>query len=140
MLLAPVAMLGLGAVQEKPGDTGSSLKVIVDARHPWVRTGLTMQKGEQVSFKAEGTIQWGPGAGDVAGPDGHDPKNGKVGKGGLIGRIGVNGKPFSIGNTSTPFAMPKNGELFLGINDFIFADNAGQFTVTISRTATSQKP
>jgi hypothetical protein len=29
--------------------------------------------------------------------------------------------------------MPKNGELFLGINDFVFGDNAGAFTVTISR-------
>jgi hypothetical protein len=27
--------------------------------------------------------------------------------------------------------MPKSGELFLGINDFIFGDNAGAFAVTI---------
>jgi hypothetical protein len=29
--------------------------------------------------------------------------------------------------------MPKSGTLFLGINDFIFGDNAGAFTVTIGR-------
>jgi hypothetical protein len=29
--------------------------------------------------------------------------------------------------------MPKSGKLFLGINDFIFKDNAGSFAVTISQ-------
>jgi hypothetical protein len=58
---------------------------------------------------------------------------GKLGVGGLIGRVGYNGKPFPIGSTRTPIAMPTNGKLFLGINDFIFADNAGSFAVTISQ-------
>jgi len=39
----------------------------------------------------------------------------------LIGRVGYTGKPFPIGNTRTPIAMPASGKLFLGINDFIFA-------------------
>jgi hypothetical protein len=67
----------------------------------------------------------------IAGPDGHDAKAGKPGKGGLIGRVGYNGKPFRIGSANMPILMPKSGELFLGINDFIFGDNAGAFTVTI---------
>ena len=71
--------------------------------------------------------------GQVAGPEGHDTKVGRLGKGGLIGRVSNNGKPFPIGRTRTPIAMPKAGELFLGINDFVFGDNAGAFTVTISR-------
>jgi hypothetical protein len=32
--------------------------------------------------------------------------------------------------------MPKSGKLFLGINDFIFSDNAGSFAVAISRSVT----
>jgi hypothetical protein len=29
--------------------------------------------------------------------------------------------------------MPQSGKLFLGVNDFIFKDNAGSFVVTISQ-------
>jgi hypothetical protein len=32
--------------------------------------------------------------------------------------------------------MPKSGELFLGINDFVFKDNSGSFVVTITRPRT----
>jgi len=52
----------------------------------------------------------------------------------LIGRVGMTGKPFAIGSTRAPLVMPKSGELFLGINDFVFGDNAGAFTVTIARS------
>ena len=105
----------------------------VDAKHPWVDSGLMVQKGERVSFEASGAIQWGAEPGQVAGPEGHDAKAGKLGKGGLIGKVGHNGKPFPIGRTRTPIVMPKGGELFVGINDFVFGDNAGAFVVTIIR-------
>jgi hypothetical protein len=111
---------------------GRRVEVTVDARHPWVDSGLMVHKGERVTFEAEGAIQWGAEPGQIAGPEGHDAKVGKLGKGGLIGRVGNNGKPFPIGRTRTPIAMPKSGELFVGINDFVFGDNAGAFTVTIS--------
>jgi hypothetical protein len=113
--------------------SGPRVSVTVDARHPWVDSGLTVQKGERVSFEAEGAIQWGTEAGQVAGPEGHDSRAGKLGKGGLIGRVGLSGKPFPIGRTRTPIVMPKGGELFLGVNDFVFGDNAGAFAVTIIR-------
>ena len=110
-----------------------TLSVTVDAKRPWVDSGLRVQKGERVSFEVDGIIQWGAEPGQVAGPEGYHAKAGKLGKGGLIGRVGYNGKPFPIGRTRTPIAMPKSGELFLGINDFIFRDNAGAFAVTISQ-------
>jgi hypothetical protein len=91
----------------------SNLVVTVDAGHPWVDTGLTVRKGDRVSFVAAGTIQWGAEPGQVAGPEGHDGKAGKLGKGGLIGRVGMTGKPFAIGGNREPFVMPKNGELVL---------------------------
>ena len=121
---------GLGQAASNGASKGT---VTVDAAHPWVDSGMTVRKGERLSFEATGTIQWGPQATQVAGPEGHDAKAGKIGKGGLIGRVGMTGKPFAIGNTRMPFVMPKNGELFLGINDFVFGDNAGAFTVAISR-------
>jgi hypothetical protein len=107
--------------------------VIVEASHPWVDSGLIVRKGERLSFEATGTIRWGRKSDQVAGPQGHGTKAGKVGTGGLIGRVGVTGKPFPIGGTRTPIPMPQSGKLFLGINDFIFKDNAGSFVVTIAQ-------
>jgi len=109
------------------------VSVTVDAKQPWVDSGLTVRKGERVSFEANGTIRWGDEPGQIAGPEGHDAKPGKLGKAGLIGRVGGSGKPFAIGRASDPIVMPKSGELFLGINDFIFADNSGAFTVVITQ-------
>ena len=108
----------------------------VDAKHPWVDSGLVVRVGERLSFEADGTIRWGAQPDHVAGPEGHGAKPGKVGAGGLIGRVGYTSKPFPIGNTRTPIAMPKSGELFLGINDFVFKDNSGSFVVAITRPGT----
>jgi hypothetical protein len=123
-----------GRAQNAPPDA-PTVKVTVNAAHPWVDSGLSVSKGERLSFAAEGTIQWGAEPGQVAGPEGHGAKGNTLGKGGLIGRVGMTGKPFAIGNTRTPLVMPKNGELFLGINDFVFGDNSGTFTVTVSRSS-----
>lgn len=123
-----------GSLDQSASPDTSNVVVTVDAAHPWIDTGLTVRKGDHVSFVTVGTIQWGAEPGQVAGPEGHNAKPGKLGKGGLIGRVGMTGKPFAIGSIREPFVMPKNGELFLGINDFVFGDNAGAFTVTISRS------
>jgi len=129
--LFPVIAWGHGFRQVASPEGTSSVTVTVDARHPWIDSGLAVRKGEQLAFEASGTVQWGAKPGQVAGPEGRDAKAGKPGKGGLIGRVGYNGKPFPIGSARTPMTMPKSGELFLGINDFIFGDNAGAFAVTI---------
>jgi hypothetical protein len=133
----PLVALCDGLGQAASSDT-SKVTVTVSAAHPWLASGLSVTKGERLSFAAEGTIQWGAQPDQVAGPEGHDAKAGKLGKGGLIGRVGTTGKPFAIGNTRTPLVMPKTGELFLGINDFVFGDNTGAFAVTISRPGSPQ--
>jgi hypothetical protein len=107
------------------------LKLEVPATLAWVDTKLTVSKGQRLIFKAEGTIVWGPRPGETAGPQGTAKKPGKLGKGGLIGRVGYYGKPFPIGASVEPLTMPKSGVLFLGINDFILHDNHGAFVVTI---------
>ncbi len=131
-LLSTVASSQVSGQEGSPAGTASAT-VTVDAKHPWVDSGLTVRKGERLSFQADGTIQWGAKPDQVAGPEGHGAKGDKVGAGGLIGRVGFSGKPFAIGRTRASMVMPKDGKLFLGINDFIFRDNAGSFTVTISR-------
>src|ERR1700682_4735133 len=130
-LLLPVASLREGVGQITSPEATARGRVTVEATHPWVDSGLTVRKGERVSFVASGTIRWGSKPDQVAGPEGHGAKPGKLGVGGLIGRVGFTGKPFPIGNTRTPGSMPHSGQLFLGINDFIFKDNAGSFVVMI---------
>lgn len=133
-VLSTVSFSRVSGQGASPAGTASAT-VTVDARHPWIDSGLTVRKGERLSFQADGTIQWGAKPDQVAGPEGHGAKAGKVGAGGLIGRVGFGGKPFAVGKTRTPMVMPKTGKLFLGINDFTFRDNAGSFSVTISRLA-----
>jgi len=128
-----IALAGAGRTQ---GQVPSSERVplatvTVDALHPWIDAGLTVSKGERLVFEATGTIQWGSKPDQVAGPEGRGGKPGKVGPGGLIGRVGLTGKPFPIGNSRLPLAMPRDGKLLLGINDFIFKDNAGSFVVKV---------
>jgi hypothetical protein len=134
ILLLRVASLLAGASQSAPPTSTASVTVAVEATHPWIDSGLTVHRGQRLSFHATGTIRWGAKPDQVAGPEGHDARPGKLGAGGLIGRVGSNGKPFPIGNTDTPLVMPKSGKLFLGINDFIFRDNSGSFAVTISQS------
>jgi hypothetical protein len=132
LLVAVVTLRqGLGQVTSPAGAARTT--VTVEATYPWIDSGLTVRKGERLSFEASGTIRWGSKPDQVAGPEGHGAKAGKLGVGGLIGRVGYTSKPFPIGSTRTPVTMPQSGKLFLGINDFIFKDNAGSFVVTIVR-------
>jgi hypothetical protein len=129
-LLALVGLESIAAQAPTPARTPLAT-VAVSAALPWVDTGLTVHKGDHLSFEATGTIHWGSDEDQVAGPEGHGAKPGKLGAGGLIGRIGTTGKPFAVGNVHGPVTMPQAGRLYLGINDFIFKDNTGQFTVQI---------
>ena len=138
--LCVIVLLPIGTVphrhHQRTSPTGTaSVTVTVEATHAWIDSGLTVRKGERLSFQASGTIRWGAKPDQVAGPGGHAAKAGKLGVGGLIGRIGpTSGKAFAIGDTQTPIVMPKSGQLFLGINDFNVKDNAGSFVVTISQS------
>lgn len=111
--------------------------VRVPATSSWVATGLTVRKGEFVSFDTTGEVQLSDNAGDRARPAGTNrtarfaPMPG-VSAGALIGRVGGNGQPFGIGDqVSVP--MPENGLLYLAVNDDERADNAGEFIVVANR-------
>lgn len=113
--------------------------IVVSGRQPWTSTGITVRRGEVVTFNTTGEVRVGPGADDAANPAGVQGGRTAAGTpipssivGALIGRIG-NGAPFGIGNqTSVP--MPASGVLFLGINDNNFDDNSGEFRVEITRS------
>jgi hypothetical protein len=118
--------------------TGSGISV--SPKQSWTSTGLTVRKGEVLTFNASGEVQLSTDANDIATPfgskTGRKAANAPVPNalaGALIGRIGTNGQPFAIGSgVSVP--MPAAGQLFLGINDDGLDDNQGEFRVDITRT------
>src|SRR4029077_11696282 len=73
MLLA-VAVVCRTLGQAAPSEATPIVTVTVDATHPWIDSGLTVRKGERLSFEATGTIQWGSDPDQVAGPEGHGAK------------------------------------------------------------------
>lgn len=123
--------------------SGDQKGITVSARQAWTPTGINVRRGQTVTFNTTGEIKLGPEATDVAtaagSTAGRNAVNGPLPQslaGALIGKIGVNGKPFGIGNqTSVP--MPADGLLFLGINDGELNNNEGEFRVEIS---TSDSP
>ena len=109
----------------------------MNANQPWTDTGITVKKGDRVSFQATGQIKFGQGATQTAPPDGNnDVKNPAFpvptnGVGTLIGKVG-NSVAFPIGSNVT-VTMPADGRLMLGINDNEFGDNSGAYSVTAKK-------
>ena len=115
--------------------TGSGL--VVSARQAWTPTGISVRRGDTLTFNTTGEIQLSGDVNDVATPAGAKSQryapNAPLPRsfaGALIGRVG--NTPFAIGNQTT-VTMPATGQLFLGVNDDGFEDNVGEFRVDIRR-------
>ena len=110
--------------------------VLVQANQQWNDAGITVKKGDRVSFSTSGQISYGQAM--TAGPDGDatlrrpDYPVAAMPVGGLIGRVG-NGTPFPIGSNAQPIVMPNDGRLMLGVNDNEMGDNGGAFTVAVRK-------
>jgi len=118
------------------GTPGAQIRV--PGNQQWVPTGVVVRRNEIVRFEAQGEVMWTTEQADKATPSGANnrrmsgaPPVPKAPGGALIGRVG-NSQPFLIANLGS-IKMPANGELFLGINDDVVADNTGDFFVSISR-------
>lgn len=138
IVLAKAAVATSGSTSALTAPTGAGTSV--SPKQAWTSTGLTVRKGEVISFNTSGEVQLSGDASDVATSAGS--KTGRLATGSqiptalagaLIGRIG-NGQPFAIGNQTT-VTMPAAGQLFLGVNDDGFEDNRGEFRVDIQRNA-----
>ena len=127
--------------------------VVIPGNTAWTDTGIEVFQGQEIEFGAEGkvTLQKGNPQADC-GPDGYDLRTiqqplADQNLGALIGKvvIGVTViKDAKTGQQKTEEAaeffyigagsrveMPSKGRLFLGINELVIGDNAGEFTVTI---------
>jgi hypothetical protein len=116
----------------------------------WTETGITVHKADRLLFTAMGEVSWQTQHRTTT-PDGDKGLPGwNVGPGGLLGRVGVDGKAFDIGARTGPFAgkrahtpqhpyppppitMPRDGALYLGFKNFTPGGNTGTFEVTVRR-------
>lgn len=119
--------------------TGGGPGVVVPGNQQWVSSGLTVRRGELLTFQSTGEVRLSADANDLAGVAGARSQRLAAGSplpqnfaGALIGRIG-NGPVFAIGDQRS-IRMPAAGVLWLGVNDDAVGDNAGQFNVVITRT------
>jgi hypothetical protein len=138
IVLAKPAAATAGSTSSLAPPTGTGISV--SPRQQWTSTGLTVRKGEVLSFNTSGEVQLSGDTADVATSAGSKTGRRATGAplpsalaGALIGRIGT-GQAFAIGNQTT-VAMPAAGQLFLGINDDGFDDNHGEFRVDVKRSS-----
>lgn len=127
-----VGTSGTAAAPLRPGE------VRVEANQAWSDTGITVKKGDRVSFRTSGQIAFGPNPGQTAGPDGNNALHQQaypvpaMPVGGLIGKVG-NAPAFPIGSNTQPIVMPADGRLMLGVNDNELGDNSGYFSVMVTK-------
>lgn len=109
--------------------------ITVQANQAWTSTGITVRRGQRLTFQTTGQVQFSDNANDVADANGKQDARAANAQmpqeltGALIGRIG-NGAPFGIGS-QTSIVAPGSGLLFLGVNDGEFGDNKGNFQVVV---------
>lgn len=112
--------------------------IAIPATQAWTDTGMDISKGASISIIATGTI-FIAGSDPGKSPDG-DPTctadSSYTAPGlacwALIGTI-ANGTPFLVGSTKGLVAHV-SGRLFLGVNDNVFGDNDGEWSVTLQVT------
>lgn len=116
--------------------TLSSQTVKVNGKQTWTDTGIEIQKGDQISISASGTVY---ANGTVyGGPDGISNRpdwdvycvvKGKPHEG-LIMKIG-NGKAVFVGSSFT-YTAQESGKLYLGVNDTDVGNNKGEFIANVT--------
>jgi hypothetical protein len=114
--------------------------IAVPANQKWTPTGITVRRGEVLTFNSTGEARLSTDSSDVAHASGalsqryaQNAPLPRVFAGALIARVG-NGEPFPIGGPASTVTMPAAGQLFLGNNDDDVNDNSGGFRVNIQRS------
>jgi len=100
-------------------DTGINMKEDQDILFS-ITGSITIEKDHKVLHYGELNVQWNKKKQLPTQPTGA-----------VIAKIGEDGLPFYVGDNKAPFKSKKNGRLFIGINDYKFEDNEGEFTITI---------
>lgn len=112
------------------------VKVLADnTANGWTNAGWVVRKGQRIRIVSNGRISLGNGR--YSSPSGIStlPDSQKLVKdqptGGLIAVIGDDNNDFMFIGSDYEFTAPRDGALFLGINEGILDDNSGSYDVTI---------
>jgi hypothetical protein len=153
--LVATAFLAPAAAQVPPGRLELVKKIIVPANAGWVDTGIDVALGEEFYFKASGEISLQKGNPSAnCGPAGLDLMTVQQpipsqNLGALIGKVAQliavrkdedTGEEvrdevaeyFFIG-AENGWVAPLKGRLHLGVNEDVYKDNGGEFTVLVYR-------
>ncbi len=128
------AAVGNAPAADSPLASGA---VRVPANAAWISTGLVVRKGDRITFTTTGEVQLSSNTADRASAAGA-PRTAPlaampgVNAGALIGRVGVGGKAFGVGDQAL-VPMPAAGLLYLSVNDDERSDNSGEFHVVVGR-------
>ncbi len=118
-----------------------SVKVLADnTANGWTNTGLVVKKGQRIRISSNGRISLGGGkystpAGIVSLPD-NDRLMKTEPTGALIAVIGDDNNDFIFIGSSREFEAPRDGTLFLGVNEGNLNDNSGAFDTTVEAEPT----
>lgn len=117
------------------------VSVVVPGTEQWTDTGVDLSIGDTVLIEADGAVTPAENNEPLYGPDGVPDRPSarafnidgleEENHNGLIGRIGEGGAPFHVGS-QLQYIADIDGRLFLGMNDSDVANNAGEFTATIT--------
>ena len=101
---------------------------------PFTDTGIELVVGSHVEIVARGESESGGGLSGPEGDPNPDYRGASVidgGHNGLIGKIGLRGDPFFVGERLT-FDAETAGTLFLGVNDTGVDNNLGAYVADIT--------
>ncbi len=113
-----------------------NVKVLADnTANGWTNSGWVVKKGQKIRISGKGQINLGNGRYSSAAGVSSLPDKDKLlqteATGGLIAVIGDDNNDFVFVGASREFVAPRDGALFLGINEGNLDDNSGSFEVTI---------
>ena len=133
--LSRAEFFSAGPLGSTTGTTRTPLTVSSQDR--WTDTGIYLEPGQTVTFRATGTIQMSEDGSDIA-----DPQGARSGRrapnaplrdapaGALIGRVG-NGTPAVLG-ANGEMRVTRAGRLYLSVNDDELSDNRGEYRVVVT--------
>ena len=141
ILCSCLSFIGASAQDITVYETISLAKVLpIPITTDWTDTGVNLVVGDTVNVKCDGiastngglSAYWiGPEGGYGIHP-GLPVSDAPVYS--VIGRIGTNGTPFYVGRVCA-FKANVAGELYLGYNDGVFADNYGYYIAYIFKSS-----
>jgi hypothetical protein len=112
-------------------------QTIVSGDVAWNDSGIDVRAGQTIYFEAQGQVRWGRDRRDGPAGERNSPANpnrpmGNRNAAALIGKIGNGSNDyFFIGDETGPVRVRSSGRLYLGVNDDVLTDNAGNFRVVV---------